>query len=70
MALAERLRSMFAAQETLASNGEKIHCTISIGVSRHLPTDTESTLIRRADEASYVAKQRGKNCVVLEGSAA
>lgn len=70
MALAERLRSMFAAQETLASNGEKIHCTISIGVSRHVPTDTESTLIRRADEASYVAKQRGKNCVVLEGSAA
>ncbi|UCV24136.1 sensor domain-containing diguanylate cyclase [Ferribacterium limneticum] len=69
MALAERLRSMFAAQETLASNGEKICCTISIGVSRHVPTDTASSLIRRADEASYQAKERGKNCVVLEGSA-
>lgn len=69
MALAERLRSMFAAQETLASNGEKICCTISIGVSRHVPTDNASSLIRRADEASYQAKERGKNCVVLEGSA-
>jgi diguanylate cyclase (GGDEF)-like protein len=69
MTLAERLRSMFAAQETLATNGEKICCTISIGVSRHLPSDTASSLIRRADEASYQAKERGKNCVVLEGSA-
>jgi diguanylate cyclase (GGDEF)-like protein/PAS domain S-box-containing protein len=69
MALAERLRSLFAAQETLASNGEKIHCTISIGVSRHVPSDTEISLIRRADEASYEAKRRGKNCVVLEASA-
>lgn len=69
MALAERLRGMFAAQETQVSNGEKICCTISIGVSRHVPTDTASSLIRRADEASYRAKERGKNCVVLEGSA-
>ncbi|MDP2881845.1 MAG: diguanylate cyclase [Azonexus sp.] len=69
MALAERLRSLFAAQETLATSGEKIHCTISIGVSRHVPTDNEISLIRRADEASYRAKERGKNCVVLEGAA-
>ncbi|MFZ2971645.1 sensor domain-containing diguanylate cyclase [Ferribacterium limneticum] len=67
MTLAERLRGMFAAQETLATNGEIIRCTISIGVSRHLPTDNEISLIRRADEASYRAKERGKNCVVLEG---
>ena len=69
MALAERLRSLFAAHETVAQSGEIIRCTISIGVSRHLPSDTENSLIRRADDASYVAKQRGKNCVVLEGSA-
>jgi diguanylate cyclase (GGDEF)-like protein len=69
VALAERLRSLFEAQETVEPGGEIIRCTVSIGVSRHLPSDTESTLIRRADDASYVAKRRGKNCVVLEGSA-
>lgn len=67
LVLAERLRGMFANQETLSQAGEKIHCTISIGVARCVPSDTESSLIRRADEASYGAKQRGKNCVVLAG---
>jgi len=66
MALAERLRCLFAAQETASPCGAIICCTVSIGVALHLPTDTESSLIRRADEASYLAKQRGKNCVVLE----
>ncbi|MBL8428705.1 MAG: diguanylate cyclase [Dechloromonas sp.] len=68
VALAERLRSLFEAQETLMANGEIIRCTISIGVSQHVLTDTENTLIRRADNACYVAKERGKNCVVLEDS--
>ncbi|MBU1364839.1 MAG: diguanylate cyclase [Gammaproteobacteria bacterium] len=67
-AFAERLRSMFAEQETLSPAGERICCTVSIGVARHLPSDTESSLIRRADDACYAAKQQGKNCVVLAGS--
>jgi diguanylate cyclase (GGDEF)-like protein len=67
--LAERLRGLFEVQETVEPGGEIIRCTVSIGVSRHVPSDTESTLIRRADDASYVAKKRGKNCVVLEDSA-
>ena len=68
-ALAERLRSMFAGQETISPAGVKICCTVSIGVALHVPGDTESSLIRRADEACYAAKGRGKNCVVLEASA-
>jgi len=70
LALAERLRSLFEAQETEMSTGEKIRCTISIGVSQHVPTDSENTLIRRADNACYVAKERGRNCVELEDSGA
>ena len=67
-AFAERLRSMFAAQETHSPAGEKICCTVSIGVARHVPSDTENSLIRRADEACYQAKQRGKNCVAMDAS--
>jgi diguanylate cyclase (GGDEF)-like protein len=68
MQLAERLRSVFAAQETVSPCGAIIRCTVSIGVALHVPGDTESSLIRRADEASYLAKQRGKNRVVFEDS--
>lgn len=67
MALANRLREMFANQKVLAATGEEIRCTVSIGVSRYVPGDTETSLIRRADEACYSAKGQGKNCVVLAG---
>jgi diguanylate cyclase (GGDEF)-like protein/PAS domain S-box-containing protein len=67
VALANRLREMFADQKILAATGDEIRCTVSIGVSRHVPGDTESTMIRRADEACYSAKDQGKNCVVLAG---
>jgi diguanylate cyclase (GGDEF)-like protein len=68
LAFAERLRGMFAALETRSPAGEKICCTVSIGVARHVPNEMESSLIRRADEACYQAKQQGKNCVVLDPS--
>ncbi len=70
LALAERLREMFAERETRTPAGDMIRCTVSIGIARLLPGDSELTLIRRADEASYAAKQRGKNCVVLADPAA
>jgi diguanylate cyclase (GGDEF)-like protein len=67
VALANRLREMFANQKVLTAAGEEICCTVSVGVSRHVPGDTESSLIRRADEACYSAKDQGRNCVVLAG---
>ena len=51
----------------LTATGEEIRCTVSIGVSRYVPGDTETSLIRRADDACYSAKGQGKNCVVLAG---
>ena len=65
MAIAERLRSLFAAVKTPAPSGETIHCTVSIGISVCNPDDDETSLIRRADEACYRAKQAGKRGMQL-----
>ncbi len=65
--LAERLRLRFAEQSIVNALGETIQCTVSIGVAELKPGDNESTLLRQADEACYVAKRRGRNCVALSG---
>ena len=64
-ALAERLRANFAESEVVTDDGQPVRCTISIGVAEYVLGDCGVSLIRRADEASYKAKQRGKNCVVM-----
>ena len=37
--------------------------TVSIGVAFYKDTDTEDSLLRRADAALYLAKSEGRNCV-------
>ena len=65
---AERLR---AAAESLIVEGmdASIRVTISLGVTRLSPADTEiAQTIQRADKALYQAKTQGRNrAVVLEG---
>jgi diguanylate cyclase len=43
---------------------EKILVTFSAGATQLLPDDTQASVIKRADEAMYKAKQSGKNRVV------
>lgn len=45
-------------------NNEKQLITFSAGVTELRPEDAQSTVIKRADEAMYSAKQTGKNRVV------
>lgn len=62
--LAERLRHAFETRCVATANGEEIRCTVSIGVAGYRPGEHETGLIRRADAAAYLAKERGRNCVV------
>ena len=46
------------------NDNEKVLITFSAGITQMLPEDTQATVIKRADEAMYKAKQTGKNRVV------
>jgi diguanylate cyclase (GGDEF)-like protein len=57
---AERVRSML--EETSLQHGTvKFRITVSIGISQYQPGDTIETVLARADQAMYVAKQTGRN---------
>ncbi len=67
MALAERLRR--AIENTpITYEQQKIRCTISIGLAQlqQSDSDTGSTLITRADQALYEAKEAGRNRVCVK----
>lgn len=63
--VAERLRSSFEKKVFIASGGERVTMTISIGVSQLQQGDDAREFIRRADAGTYAAKMKGKNCVVF-----
>ncbi|MDR0378897.1 MAG: diguanylate cyclase [Candidatus Accumulibacter sp.] len=46
------------------NNNEKLLITFSAGVTEVRPEDTQASSLKRADEATYMAKTRGKNRVV------
>lgn len=46
------------------NDNEKVLITFSAGVTQMLPQDTQTSVIKRADEAMYQAKKTGKNRVV------
>jgi diguanylate cyclase (GGDEF)-like protein/PAS domain S-box-containing protein len=62
---AERLRKEFENEVLSPLPGSEVHMTISIGVSRYIPDEQPSTLLKRADEGMYKAKKLGKNRVFL-----
>ena len=63
--VAERLRFSIEEAPIKVSHGE-VRVTVSIGVAAkdEYTTDLE-TLIARADQAMYIAKHKGRNCVAM-----
>lgn len=60
--LAERIRATVAGH-SFSVVGQK---TCSLGVASYRPGDTADTMVKRADEALYAAKQNGRDQVALE----
>lgn len=49
---------------TFISKGEKVTCTISIGIAStdHIEIDSPESLLEYADQSLYQAKESGRNC--------
>jgi len=48
-------------------DGREIAATVSVGVSQSMPRgDTWTAMVSRSDRALYVAKNAGRNCVILD----
>ncbi len=67
---AAALVEQLADQDWVIESGDTIRFTASIGVSAWVSADTAETLVARADEALYRAKQEGRNRAVRGGSRA
>jgi two-component system cell cycle response regulator len=65
-AQADRLRKQLSQAE-MSVNDSSLHVTASFGVTIAMPGEscTQEALIRRADEALYVAKKSGRNRVEI-----
>jgi diguanylate cyclase (GGDEF)-like protein len=65
MQVAERLRASIA-EKPVQIQEKEITLTVSIGVAtKDENTQQLETLIARADQAMYIAKHRGRNCVAV-----
>ncbi|MBP5352720.1 MAG: GGDEF domain-containing protein [Alphaproteobacteria bacterium] len=63
--VAERLRTNIADASVQNDSGEDVHFTVSIGVVSSEQTSSLEVLLRQVDDAMYLAKNRGRNCVAL-----
>ncbi len=63
--VAERLRAAFAAQSVTTPKGDEVRFTVSIGIAAYPDHgDDIFKVLRASDEALYLAKNSGRNCVM------
>jgi two-component system cell cycle response regulator len=67
--IGERIRDCVAAQPFEVKPERKIHVTASVGLATlQGEKDTPETMFKRADEALYAAKRRGRNQVAVDAA--
>jgi diguanylate cyclase (GGDEF)-like protein len=67
---AERIKTEIANRNFLETSGEAGHLTVSIGIySTFQGNESEERMVKFADEATYIAKNMGKNRVVMKDHA-
>lgn len=63
--VAERLRA-HVAEQPIDIGKDIIHCTLSIGVAQLHASDSDiDSLLQRADDAMYIAKNNGRNRIIV-----
>lgn len=62
----ERIHNSLSRQEFEPTPGETVRVTTSIGLATLRTNDDDSSFLKRADEALYKAKSRGKNQTAME----
>jgi two-component system cell cycle response regulator len=64
--VAERARAAVEQKYFVAAGGKlSLRVTVSIGLAFQRPDETGASLVRRADQALYASKARGRNIVTL-----
>jgi diguanylate cyclase (GGDEF)-like protein len=66
--VAERIRTRFESEVFRPLPDQAVSKTVSIGVGQYDPKDEIEAFVKRADDAMYDAKKRGKNLVVSASS--
>ena len=67
--IGERLRACVAADEFAIDHVQSIRVTASVGIGTlESPQDTHESMFKRADNALYTAKRRGRNRVVSDAA--
>jgi diguanylate cyclase (GGDEF)-like protein len=62
--VAEKMRAGVEEKKYhLGSTGSPVHFTASFGVAYFVPGESMESFLKRADEALYLAKKTGRNCV-------
>jgi diguanylate cyclase (GGDEF)-like protein len=64
--VAQRIRTEVEGTPFHSTEYQVYPLTISIGVASAPKTESNSQVMSRADRCLYQAKQRGRNCVVLD----
>ena len=70
LVVAERLRQAISSKPfNIGRTQDPIHITASVGIAAlEKATDSPETILKRADQALYVAKRKGRNRVVSEAA--